>query len=179
MTGTEFNPDYTFTEGKSYIVSLILPNVATSIASGGDYYITESTFRSFYYLTHIRGTNIEEIGKQIFASSRLRIADFPKVRTIGSSVFTSTTLTITMGTNAPHLSKGVFIAFSDTSYTVTVKVPSEATGYSPFTGTSITVSGDNNVENWANGFRGGGWVVNQFVDGASINSNISLTIEQQ
>jgi hypothetical protein len=54
--------------------------------------------------------------------------------------------------------------------TVTVRVPSGATGYG--------VSPTDTTVNWGNGFRGMGW------DGSSyltpyINSDISLTIEQE
>jgi len=181
MTGTSFNPDHTFREDKRYIVSLILPNAATSIAAGTDYY--NNSFSGFGALAHIRGTNITTI--EDYANFRLiETAYFPNVTNIGIYVFGGAetwTTTITMGAIAPaNLSKNIFSfkGFSRT-YTVKVKVPSGATGYTPFTGTSITVSGNNSDVNWANCFRCGGWNGSALTDVSSIDQYMSLIIEQQ
>jgi hypothetical protein len=60
--------------------------------------------------------------------------------------------------------------------TVTVKVPSGATGYGTI---PATYSGSNSTANWGNGFRGGGWTGSAFVNSSYINSNITLKIQYQ
>jgi hypothetical protein len=83
----------------------------------------------------------------------------------------TTALTVTLGSTAPTLGYMMFNGVTSTK-TVTVRVPSGATGYgsSPANTTDV---------NWGNGFRGGGWDGTGFVtNGASyVNSNINLTIE--
>jgi len=109
--------------------------------------------------------------------------NIPKVTNISWGAFAvtgDTTLTITMGSAAPTLSYEIF--GSGITKTVIVKVPAGATGYTPFTGTRVTVSGTNTTANWANGFRGGGWNGStwaQYGGTSCINQSISLTIEQQ
>jgi len=228
MTETSFNPDATADTGKlgkHYIVSIILPNAATSIAAGTSDLV--STFNGFIALKSVKGTNITTIGNYSFSSSNgnLESVDFPKataignyafyfltiknfdfplvttignnafasckdlqslnipsVTTIGNYVFSSTgstSLSITMGASAPKVGTYTFQNVQENK-TITVKVPSEATGYSPFNGTSVTVSGSNSDQNWANGFRAKGWNGSSFSDStASIFENITLTIEQQ
>jgi len=115
-----------------------------------------------------------------YSSSNLMILNIPSVTEIESYAFSSTgntELSITMGSTSPTLGRYMF-DYMTTAKTVRVKVPTGATGYTPFSGSSVTVSGDNAVGNWANGFRGGGW------DGAAlgwgtINQSITLIIQRQ
>jgi len=146
---------------------------------------------------------VTSVGSNAFSNcSRLQSASFPLVTTIGSFAFSSCSalvslnipkvtnigrmafgsreniaLSITMGTTAPTLGRYIFDISSPT--TVTVKVPAGASGYSPFTGTTVTVSGTNTTVNWANGFRGGGWDGYSFEQYSQPNQNISLVIQQQ
>ncbi|GBU28765.1 hypothetical protein R84B8_02327 [Treponema sp. R8-4-B8] len=225
MDGTSFDPAPTVIDATGRIVSIILPEAATSIADGTS---SSGTFRDFFNLISISGANINTIGKYAFnytgsvrlqtvnfpevttidegafyLCSNLTTLNFPKVTTIGKSAFggciklttldipkvtsigeeafmrtysESTYLTITMGTTAPTLGTSLF-RFLSSSITVTVKVPAGATGYTPFTGTTITVS-SGNTQNWANGFRGAGWNGSAFV-GEYIYQNITLTIQSQ
>jgi len=208
MTGTSFNPVASVFKGKQYIVSIILPTVATSIIESEDN--LGAAFSSFSSLKSISGASITTIGKYAFYSCRkLQSADFPQVTTIGESSFRgcdglatlnipkvtsigghafaytgNTALTITMGTNAPSFpNTSMFFDVSTTTKQVKVKVPSGATGYTPFTGTSVTVSGADKTANWANGFRGGSWNGHTWawpdLANITINQNISLTIERQ
>jgi hypothetical protein len=209
MTGTSFNPDTSVATGKEYIVSIILPTVATSIEAGTNN--ANFTFKNFTNLKSISGVNILTIGARAFRNdssttdgnqslqnvnfpqttsignnafayctdlqsldfpevttinsqafwncSALQSLNIPKITNIGYNAFTGTgnrSLSITMGTTAPTLSYRIFANISSAK-TVMVKVPSGATGYSPFTGTSVTVSGTTATANWANGLRGGGW----------------------
>jgi hypothetical protein len=229
MTGTSFNPDSSVETGKKYIVSIILPSVATSIEAGTS---SNPAFKNFTNLKSVSGANIITInaysffgnysdsclqsvnfpqvtiiGPSAFSScSRLQIANFPQVTTIGESAFSScdnlasvnipkvtsigvnafnntrtTALTVTMGSTAPTLREQMF-GYINTAKTVTVKVPAGATGYTPFTGTTVTVSGTDTTANWANGFRGGGWNGTTWATYGGtlhINQGISLVIQQQ
>jgi hypothetical protein len=248
MTGTSFNPDPSVSTGKYYIVSIILPTVATSIEAGTSDY-DNSTFNNFSCLKSVSGANIITIGNDAFSSyslqsanfpevttieerafyncSKIQDANFPKVTSIGNFAFgacirlqsasfplvttigektfwrckslvtlnipkvtsigagafgdtENTALTITMGDTAPStLGYNIFSSIIISTKQVKVKVPSGAAGYTPFTGTSVTVSGANKDVNWANGFRGCGWNGIAFtVDFISLDK-ITLTIEQQ
>jgi len=61
------------------------------------------------------------------------------------------------------------------SKSVTVKVPSGATGYGAIPASYTT---DTTTNNWANAFRGKGWNGSYYHSG-SVNDNISLRIEYQ
>jgi hypothetical protein len=80
-------------------------------------------------------------------------------------------LTVTLGPEAPTLGTGLF-NYVTSSKTVTVKVPSGATGY----GSSPANSTD---ACWGNGFRGLGWTGNALVINQITNYNINLTIQYQ
>ena len=71
--------------------------------------------------------------------------------------------------------------FSFTSAkTVTVRVPAGAEDWDGIVSGS-PYSGSNTTVNWGNGFRGGGWrkPENAFQSGGSVNSNITLTIQEE
>jgi len=243
MTGTSFNPDKTVKTGKRYIVSLILPSVATSIAAGTNSAPTFS-LSDFFSLKSIKGDNIITIGDYCICDTPLERVDFPKATTIGNRAFFlcslqsisfplvttigeyafdscsllqsasfplvttigeyafhscsklsslsipkvtrietyafatgSTGLTITMGPTAPTLAIHVAVL---SGQTVKVKVPIGATGYTPFSGTSVTVSGSDSTVNWANGLRGAGWTGSAFASsGGYVRSGVTVIIEQQ
>jgi hypothetical protein len=177
--------------------------------------VTNVGSEAFSYCSNIQDVSFPQatvIGSSAFSScSRLQSVTFPLVTAIGSSAFSScsnlitvnipnvtkieqaafsstgnTNLSITMGSTRPTLGYRMF-DYITTARTITVKVPAGATGYSPFTGTtSVTISGTNTIENWANGFRGGGWNGYAFDTGSTylqgvnyINQSISLVIQQQ
>jgi len=173
--------------------------------------IGSNTFYQCSNLQDVNFPLVTSIGSGAFTScSRLQSASFPIVTTIDSWAFSScsnllslnipkvtnieecafhstgsTVLSIIMGTAAPNVENELFRGVT-IDKTVKVKILSGATGYSPaaspFTGTSVTVSGTNTTANWANGFRGGGWNGSTFpAYGGTygINKSISLVIEQQ
>jgi hypothetical protein len=125
----------------------------------------------------------------------LQSMNCPKVTSIGNRAFSfssssfsdaAAALVITMGSTAPTtLGYDIFSGIYNIRTAVTVKVPSSATGYSPFTGTTtVSVSGTNTDVNWANGFRGGSWNGSTWADTTfggtyGINQYITLTIQQQ
>jgi len=164
--------------GCSDITGINLPQV-TSIGS--------EAFSSCSNIQDVSFPKATSIGSSAFSyCSRLQSASFPLVTTVGYNAFGSCSnlVTITMGNTAPTLDYWVLL--DATSRTVTVKIPTGATGYtpaaSPFAGTSVTVSGTNTAVNWANGFRGAGWNGSNFVVSYPenyIKQNITLIIQQQ
>ena len=169
--------------------------------------IGEDAFSSCSSLQSVNFPQVTSIGEHaFFGCDRLQSASFPEVITIGSGAFSlcsnllslnipkvttinstgffstgDTTLTITMGSAAPTLGSYMFYDTATAAKTVRVKVPAGASGYSPFTGSSVTVSGTNTDANWANGFRGGSWNGSTWGYGGSsyINQNITVIIEPQ
>jgi len=101
----------------------------------------------------------------------------PEIETIGEYIFYETglqSLTITMGVNAPKVGRHIFYnIYGNEAKTVTVKVPSGASGYGSL---PFTVTGNDTTNNWGNAFRGIGWDGTNYLDGY-INSSISLTVE--
>jgi len=114
----------------------------------------------------------------------LQSLNIPKVTSIGTFAFIYTgnaTLSITTGPAAPTLANSIFYGITSAK-TVMVKIPSGATGYTPFSGSTVTLSGTDTTANWGNGFRGGGWNGTTWDTGGGttyINQNISLIIERQ
>jgi hypothetical protein len=83
---------------------------------------------------------------------------------------------VSLGSKAPKLGTDIFDAIT-TAQTVTVKVPSGATGYGTV---SATYTGSDSTVTWGNGFRGGGWDGSGFqTHYGEINTNITLTIQYQ
>ncbi|WP_461246690.1 leucine-rich repeat protein [Treponema sp. R6D11] len=120
--------------------------------------------------------------KAFYWCSELQNVNLPLVTSIGDEAFIicPKIVNVTMGTVAPTLGTKIFGTDLSTARTITVKVPSETTGYTPFTGTLFSVSGTDTTANWANGFRGGGWNGSGFVPGSVyINSGITLIIQSQ
>jgi hypothetical protein len=87
----EFNPDYTNTSpGKSYIVSLVLPDAAESIPAGGS--SSSAAFRYFSALGSVSGTTVTSVGDYAFnGCTSLTTVDLQTAQTIGNSAFTGCT----------------------------------------------------------------------------------------
>jgi hypothetical protein len=101
----------------------------------------------------------------------------PSVTSIGSFCFIDTgtmPLKVTLGATPPTLGENIFyMNGGPVSKTVTVEVPSGATGYGTL---PLTVSDTD--ESWANGFRGGGWDGNNFTTTSDrIKTSVNLTIK--
>ena len=149
--------------------------------------IGNSAFINCTNLLNASFPQVTTIGYMVFyRCSSLQSLNIPQVTSIGSDAFSyneTTTLSITMGSAAPTLGDEMFSDIT-AAKTVTVKIPTGATGYSPasspFTGTAVTV--DNDTENWANGLRGGGWNGSTWDSNGGpekISYHISVIIEQQ
>ena len=128
---------------------------------------------------------VTTIGNRAFSRcTDLQSLNIPKVTRIFGYAFSSTgtaTLSITMGPTAPTLGENIFYGVTSAK-TVMVNIPSGATGYTPFNGSTVTVSGTNTAANWANGFRGGSWngtTWESWGGTSGINQDISVVIEQQ
>jgi hypothetical protein len=112
-----------------------------------------------------------------YGCTDLELVSLPAATSIDSYAFGFTgtgDLAVTLGSAAnltpPALGMQMFGGV--TSKSVTVKVPSGATGY----GTLPFDNDDTTTANWGNGFRGGGWEESAMT-GGTVNSNITLTIE--
>jgi hypothetical protein len=137
--------------------------------------IDSYAFDSCTNLTSVNFPAATDIGSRAFnRCTSLASMSFPQATFIDYGAFSTgtTTLTIILGSSAPTLGNGIFEGVSPT---VTVKVPTDATGYGTI---PATYSGNNTSENWGNGFRGGGWDGSGFLRGG-INSYITLKVEYQ
>jgi uncharacterized repeat protein (TIGR02543 family) len=132
-------------------------------------------------------TNIED--RAFTYCESLQSLNIPKVTSIGAVAFARNTgdtdLVITMGSTAPTLDRDIFYntSYNTSVKTVTIKVPNSfASGYTPFSGYTVTVSGYDTIANWANGLRGGGWTGTTWASGGgttSIDQNITVIIQVQ
>jgi hypothetical protein len=114
-------------------------------------------------------------GSAFEGCTALHTVSLPAATTIDGYAFSSTRtadLTVTLGAAAPALGINMFGSGS-TAKTVTVRVPSGATGYGTV---PATYSGTGTAINWGNGFRGGGWTGSAMTDSVYINSGITLTV---
>jgi hypothetical protein len=169
-----FDPGISSSKGKEYIVSMVLPDTATSIRGRS---LNGSAFLRFTSLKSISGENVKTVGYRAFSSRKaLETANFPKAtkiedqafdgcdalktislpvaEVIGKGAFSSsggTTLAITLGSVPPIPGIDMFDRVS-VPKPVVVKVPAGTTGKYD--------------KNWQTGFKGG-------------NTNITLTIENQ
>jgi hypothetical protein len=129
-------------------------------------------------LTNVSLPVAESIASYAFnGCTALASVTLTAAESIGNYAFQNTgtqAIVVTMGDAAPRLGQLMFYNVSSAK-TVTVKVPSGATGYAaslPF-----TVSGSDATVNWGNGFRGRGWDGIGFTY-SNLNQNINLTIEE-
>jgi uncharacterized repeat protein (TIGR02543 family) len=139
--------------------------------------ISESAFDGCTSLTSVNLPSVTNIGMYAFYNcNSLTSVNFPVVTNIGQAFSNTgtTALTITLGPSAPNLGSRMFEGVD--SKTVTVRVPSGATGYGAI---PASYSGYDTTVNWGNGFRGGGWNGSGFVSGgaSNINSNITLIVQ--
>jgi hypothetical protein len=139
--------------------------------------IGNSAFSNCYALNTVSlpaATSIDEYA--FFECNALNTVNLPAAMSIGNYAFCicNALNTVSLGRTAPTLGSHMFYGIDDDK-TVTVKVPTGATGY----GTSIpaTYSGSNSTANWGNGFRGGGWTGSAFTPDGFIDSAITLVIQ--
>jgi hypothetical protein len=124
---------------------------------------------------------VTTIGAYAFRDcAALESVSLPVAASIGDGAFQGcTALTeVSLGTVAPTLGYGMF-HYINTAKTVTVRVPSGATGYGDV---PATYSGTGNTTNWGNGFRGRGWIwtgTGFFSGYSEINTNITLNIVEE
>jgi hypothetical protein len=176
MGGPEFDPGVAGA-GEWYIVSLVLPDDAERIRAEAD--TISATFRYFTALTGVAGAGVKTVGGYAFSyCTALEAVNLPAVTSIGIGVFlpsSGMSLSLTLGNTAPSVGIGMFnyffIGFVKT-ITVTVRVPSGATGYGTVPG---TYTGADRTNNWGNAFRDMGWDGTSYLSGA-VNTFITLNI---
>jgi hypothetical protein len=120
---------------------------------------------------------ITSIGMYAFSGcSSLTSVSLPAATSIGNSAFSytgGTALTVTLGATAPTLGADLFENYVSVPKTVTVLVPSGATGYGSI---PATYSGSDATGKWGNAFRGKGWNGTSYGAG-TVNSNVTLKID--
>jgi hypothetical protein len=124
-------------------------------------------------------TSARSIGYTAFANcAALTTVNLPAARSIGNNAFANcAALTeVTLGSTVSTLGYGMFDGIT-AAKTVTVKVPTLATGYGTIS--AIYDETSSYTENWGNGFRGRGWDGLAFTPYGSINNNITLVIQYQ
>ncbi|MCL2042992.1 MAG: leucine-rich repeat domain-containing protein [Treponema sp.] len=143
ISGTAFNADTNINTGKAYIVSITLPNAATSVTGFGvhwiDWYSFDYIDSYFTNLTAVSGTGITAIGESAFwGCTSLTSVSFPVVTSIGWEAFTlCTSLTNVSFPMATTIGWG---AFYDCTSLTNVSFPIATTiGSGAFAGcTSLT-----------------------------------------
>jgi uncharacterized repeat protein (TIGR02543 family) len=134
MSGTVFNPDSAISTGKNKIVSITLPNIATSIQAGTG---SSPSFRDFSSMTSITiGNNVTTIGNYAFYNSKLTSVTFTptsKVTTIGNYAFAYNQLTnVTIPSSVTSLA-----GFDDNKLT-SISIPNGVITLSGFSGNQLT-----------------------------------------
>jgi hypothetical protein len=140
-------------------------------------------FHAFFVCANLTSANLPaatSIDRAAFSyCTSLESISLPAAISISYEAFErtgTTALTITLGQNAPTVEAYMFRDI-DSPKSVTVKVPSGASGYGSL---PTTYSSDTTTQNWGNAFRGKGWYKDSgnYGDG-TVNSNITLTIQQE
>jgi hypothetical protein len=145
----------------------------SSATSIGNY-----AFNGCTSLTTVDLSSAATIGDHAFdGCTGLATVDLSSVTNIGNQVFSNTGgqgLTVTVGEVIPMMGIQMFVSVT-TAKIVTVKVPAGATGYGPIP--AIYDNTDNTSYNWGNGFRGGGWNGSTMSTATTINSSITVNID--
>jgi hypothetical protein len=138
--------------------------------------IGNNAFYSCTSLTEVDLPMAKKIGNSAFEGcDTLETVTLKAATDIGDEAFrfcTSLT-TVTLGWEVPKLGTNLFNGVNS-AQTVSVKVPSGATGYAlslPVTFSGPAEAGDH----WGEGFRGKGWNGSTYT-GSTVNGNITLTI---
>jgi hypothetical protein len=137
-------------------------------------FIGESAFTGCTALVTVSLPAATKIGNSVFSGcTALTTVSLPAATSIGGQAFAGCTAltTVSLGSAAPTLGSGMFDDIN-AARTVTVKVPSGATGYGTVPTNTTTVT-------WGNGFRGGGWTGSAFRDSSAVKSKITLKIVYQ
>jgi hypothetical protein len=130
-----FDPDYTISTGKGRIVSLVLPDAATSVKANPD----SSNLPTFYHFDVLRsvgGTGVVTVGNWAFfghyVGSVLESVNFPAVQTIGNYAFAYCSALASVSLPASLTSIGDN-AFQGCSALTNITVDSGNTAYSAST----------------------------------------------
>jgi hypothetical protein len=182
ITVASGNPYYKGEKGmllnKAGTMLFAYPSAAGAVTLNTVTSIFAEAFSGCDALTTVSLPAATSIGPYAFYNcTSLTTVSLPVATSIGHDAFSSTgtsALTVTLGSAAPTLGNSMFDYVYDAK-AVTVKVPSNATGYGTL---GATYSDSDSTETWGNGFRGRGWDGAAFT-GGSINSSITLTIQAE
>jgi hypothetical protein len=116
----EFDPDNTTATGKDMIVSLVLPDAATSTKSG--FHWEDRAFQNFTSLTSVSGGGIITVGRNTFRNTPLTKVSFPEATFIdGLAFYDCHSLTTVDLPKAAYIGQSVFQSCTSL---VTVDLPS-------------------------------------------------------
>jgi hypothetical protein len=136
--------------------------------------IGDSAFSGCTTLGTVSLPQATSIGDYTFSGcTALASVTLSAATTIGDYAFQSTggtELTLTLGSTPPAVENRLFYSVTAPK-TVKVKRPSSAIGYTLYTDVSNTT-----IDNWANAFRGGGWIGGVYGTTQSyVNTNVTVT----
>jgi hypothetical protein len=125
LSGTVFNPNLNSknNNGKTKIVSLVLPDTATSVTQGAG--VAYASFREFSKLKSIESSGILIIQQKVFSYPALASVNFPNVTSIEMSAFQGCSTLTTV--NIPNVETIAMSAFEDCSALTTVNFPKATT----------------------------------------------------
>jgi uncharacterized repeat protein (TIGR02543 family) len=126
MSGTEFDPGAA-NNGESKIVSLVLPEAATSFKAGSNW--ENPSFRFFTTLTSVTGSGVVTIDEDVFRGlTALKTINLPKAITIGPRAFLECKALKTIVLSESITSIGGMAAFEGCSALETVTSPATSIG---------------------------------------------------
>jgi hypothetical protein len=136
---------------------------------------TTYAFSGCTSLTTVSLPNVKSFTTYAFSGcTSLATVSLPNIESFTTNAFNNTgttaSLAVTMGAAAPTVGNNAFNGVSGAK-TVTVTVPSGATGYGTSPEDTTTVC-------WGNGFRGKGWTSGGALSSGTLNQNISLSITE-
>ena len=183
ITVASGNPNYSAQNGmllnKTGTTLIAYPGATGAVTLNTVSSIGSSAFQGCTSLTTVSLPAAVSIDSSVFTGcTSLAELSLPAATSIGAQTFGFTgtgALTVTLGSTPPTLGDYMF-ANVNTAKTVTVKVPSSATGYGAL---PSTYSSTDSTPTWGNGFRGKGWNGSGFLSSGSINSRITVTIQAQ
>ena len=173
MNGTAFDPDPSYSTGKSYIVNMRLPSAAKSIVGGT---ASNPSFKHFSNLVAVGAAYSTDIGDYAFAGcTSLEEVVLGSAARIGKNVFQNTGTTglyIYLGVTPPAVGIDLFSGVPGTKNVTVSSRSGAATAY----GVDEYSNSNSTSNNWGNAFRGKGWNGTAY-QGGTVNTNVQLNFE--
>ncbi|MDR0629493.1 MAG: leucine-rich repeat domain-containing protein [Treponema sp.] len=125
LSGTVFNPNLNSknNNGKTKVLSLVLPNAATSVTQGAG--VAYASFKEFSKLKSIESSGIITIQQKVFSYPALTTVNFPNATIIEINAFESCSALTTV--NIPNVETINMYAFQSCTALTTVNFPKVTT----------------------------------------------------